>query len=111
MLINHSGIERSPPELYHPWKTQPNYDGEYDKVYNFEQLSIKYGPLSGLVSKDYACKVHQMIHIFLKGYIYETWTKPRRSKQYGKVRFKTGGKGNKYLRITEAEVLKKTSLE
>jgi hypothetical protein len=91
----------------------PDYSNEDDDDYDFEQLSISCAPTAGLIFKTDARKVHQLIHGFVQGEIAETWVKPNKKKQNGRLDFKAlqahyGGEGNKSVRIKEAEVLRRT---
>jgi hypothetical protein len=91
----------------------PDYEGEDDDDYDFEQLSIKCAPLSGLIYKTDARKVHQLIHGFVQGEAAETWIKPRERRQDGRTDFKAlqahyGGEGSKSVRIKEADILRNT---
>jgi hypothetical protein len=66
--------------------------------------------LVGVFYKTDARKVHQLIHGFVQGEIAETWIKHKEKRQNGRLDFKAlqahyGGKGNKSVRIKEAEVL------
>ena len=93
---------------------EPVYDLEEEIDYDFEQLTIDCAPLTGLVFKTDARRVHQLIHGFVQGEVAETWIKPKEKKQNGRLDFEAlqahyGGEGNKSVRIREAEVLR-TSL-
>ena len=90
---------------------QPDYDLENENDYDFEQLAINCAPLTGLVFKTDARKVHQLIHGFVQGETAETWIKPKEKKQNGRIDFLAlkahfGGEGNKSVRIQEAELLR-----
>jgi hypothetical protein len=55
--------------------------------------------------------VHQLIHGFVQGETAETWIKATKKKQNGRLDYLAlqahyGGKGNKLIRIKEAEVLR-----
>ena len=89
----------------------PDYAIEAEDDYDFEQLSIHCAPLTGLVFKTDARKVHQLIHGFVQGETAETWIKPKEKRQNGRLDFQAlqahyGGEGNKSVRIKEAEVLR-----
>jgi hypothetical protein len=91
----------------------PDYAEEDEPDPDFEKMTISAAPLTGLVFKTDARKVHQLIHGFVQGEIAETWIKPKEKKQNGRLDFKAlqahyGGEGNKSVRIKEAEVLRKT---
>ena len=89
----------------------PDYDLEEQIDHDFEQLTIDCAPLTGLVFKTDARKVHQLIHGFVQGEIAETWIKPKEKRQNGRIDYEAllahyGGEGNKSVRIKEAEVLR-----
>jgi hypothetical protein len=91
--------------------TAPDYSNEHED--DFEQLTIDCAPLTGLVFKTDARKVHQLVHGFVQGEIAETWVTPREKKQDGRIdtqalRDHYAGEGNKTVRIKEAETLRKT---
>lgn len=91
----------------------PDYALEDELDFDFEQLTIDCAPLTGLVFKTDARKVHQLIHGFVQGEIAETWIKPTERRQNGRIDFQAlhahyGGEGNKSVRIKEAEVLRTT---
>jgi hypothetical protein len=92
---------------------QPDYEIENQPDFDFEQLTINCAPLTGIVFKTDARKVHQLIHGFVQGETSETWIKPKEKKQNGRLDFQAlqahyGGEGNKSVRIKEAEVLRTT---
>ena len=92
---------------------QPDYDLESQADYDFESLAIDCAPLTGLVFKTDARKVHQLIHGFVQGETSETWIKPREKRQNGRLDYQAllahyGGEGNKSVRIKEAESLRTT---
>ena len=67
-------------------------------------------PLSYLTYKTYARKVHYLIHRFIQGETTETWINPKDRKQDGLLEYLAlldhyGVKGNKAVRIKEAEAL------
>ena len=77
----------------------PNYNGEDDEDYDFDQLFINCDMLSGLVYKTDARSLHQLIHGFVQGGGSDTWIKHREKKRDWRVNFKAlqahyGGKGN-----------------
>jgi hypothetical protein len=79
---------------------------------NFEQLSIKCTPLTGLVFDADALKVHQLVQGFVQGETAETWVKPHERRKNGRVDVASltahyGGEGNKMVLIQEAETLRK----
>ncbi len=89
---------------------EPDYEEEEEEDVNFEKLCVAAAPLEGAIFKNDACKVHQMIHEFVQGDTAETWIKPTAKKQNGRTSYMAlkahyGGKGNKSVRITEAEAL------
>jgi hypothetical protein len=91
----------------------PDYGLEAEPDFDFEQLSINCAPLTGLIFKTDARKVHQLIHGFIQGEIAETWIKPKEKRQDGRIDYQAlaahyGGEGNKSVRIAEAEVLRTT---
>ena len=91
----------------------PDYSLEEEDDYDFEQLAISCAPLTGLIFKSDARKVHQLIHGFVQGETSETWIKPKEKRQNGRLDYKAlqahyGGEGNKSVRIKEAEVLRNT---
>ena len=91
----------------------PDYALELEADFDFEQLTIDCAPLTGLVFKTDARKVHQLIHGFVQGELAETWIKPTERRQNGRIDFQAlhahyGGEGNKSVRIKEAEVLRTT---
>jgi hypothetical protein len=91
----------------------PDYAIESQPDFDFEQLTIDCAPLTGIVYKTDARKVHQLIHGFVQGETSETWIKPREKRQNGRLDFQAlqahyGGEGNKSVRIKEAEVLRTT---
>jgi hypothetical protein len=93
---------------------EPDYTIEEEDDYDFEQLSINCAPLTGLIFKTDARKVHQLIHGFVQGETAEVWIKPKEKKKNGRIDLLAlqahyGGEGNKKVRIKEAEVLR-TSL-
>ena len=67
----------------------PNYDEKDDEAYDFEKFSNKCAPLCILICKTDARKLHQMIHVFLKGNYSKTWIKPRKEKLDGQVNLKS----------------------
>ena len=92
---------------------EPDREGEEEKDFDFEQMSIKCAPLEGVVYKTDSRKVHQLIHGLVQGEVAEAWIKPKEKKQDGRTDYKAlkahyGGEGNKSVRIKEAEVLRTT---
>jgi hypothetical protein len=93
-------------------ETDYEHEDEDEEDFDFEQLSIKCAPLVGLFYKTDARKVlYQLIHGFVQGETAETWIKPKKKRQNGRLGFKAlqahyGGEGNKSVRIKEAEVLR-----
>jgi hypothetical protein len=90
----------------------PDYEDEDNNDDNddFEQLLIKCAPLSGLIFKTDAHKVHQFIHGFMQGETAETWIKPREKRQDSQTDFKAlqahyGGEGSKSIRIRKPRFL------
>jgi hypothetical protein len=91
---------------------EPDYSLEAEEDYDYEQLTINCAPLTGLVFKADATKVHQLIHGFVQGETSETWIKPSERRKNGRIDYLAllahyGGEGNKSVRIQEAEVLRK----
>ena len=67
-------------------------------------------PLTDLNYKIDARKVHQLIHVLVKVETSNTWIKPKENMQYGQLDYLSllaqyGGKGNKAVRIKEADAL------
>ena len=67
-----------------------------------------------LAYKKYASKVHQLIHVFVKGKTAEMWINPKERKKDGQLDDLSlldhyGGEGNKVVRIKYSEALR-TSL-
>ena len=86
---------------------------EEEEDFDFQQLSIKCAPTTGLIYKNDAQKVHQLIHGFVQGKVAKTWIKPIVKRQSGQLDYKAlqahyGDEGNKLVRIKEAEVLRRT---
>ena len=113
LLINNYGTEQSTPDLQICENPEPNYDEEDDEEYDFQNLSINCAPLSGIIYKTDARKLHQMIHGFVKWETAEIWIKLREKTRDGRVEFKAlqaqyEGKDNKAVHIEEAEVLRNT---
>ena len=87
-----------------------DYAIELQPDYNFEQLSINCVTLDGLTYKTYARKFYQLIHGFVQGETSETWINPKERKQGDRMDYLAlmahyGGKGNKAVRVKEAEAL------
>ena len=55
----------------------PANNGEDDKDYGSENLSINCAPFSGILLKTDVHKVNQLIHVFAQGGTFETCIKPR----------------------------------
>lgn len=92
---------------------QPDYALEAENDYDFEELSVNCAPMTGLVFKTDARKVHQLIHGFVQGETSETWIKASERRNNGRLDYLAllahyGGEGNKAVRIKEAENLRKT---
>jgi hypothetical protein len=92
---------------------EPDYEEEDEEDSDFEKLCIATAPLTGLVFKTDARKVHQLIHSFVQGEAAETWIKPIAKRQNGRITYFAlkahyGGEGNKSVRISEAEGLRTT---
>ena len=90
----------------------PDYAIESQPNYNFKQLSINCVSLSGLTYKTDSSKAHNLIHGFVKGETAETWINTKERKQDVRLNYLTllahyGGKGNKAVRVKEAEALRK----
>ena len=88
----------------------PYYTIELQPDYDFEQLSINCVPLTGLTYKIDAIKMHILIHVFGQGETAKMWINPKEKYQdvrldYISLLDRYGGKGNKAVRIKEAEAL------
>ena len=89
----------------------PDYSLELEPDFDFEQLAIASSPLTGLIFKNDARKVHQIIHGFVQGELAENWIKPKERRQDGRIDYMAlkahyGGEGNKAILIKEAESIR-----
>ena len=80
------------------------------RYFNFEPLLVNCVPLTDVTYKTDAMKVHQLIHVFLKGETAETWTRTKERNQDRRLDYlyllaHYWGEGNRALHIKEAEVL------
>ena len=66
----------------------PDYSLEEEEDFDFEQLAISCAPLTGLIFKSDARKVHQLINGFMQGETSETWIKSKVKRQKGRLDFK-----------------------
>ena len=88
----------------------PDYAIESQPDYDFDQLYINCVPLTGLTDKTHARKVHQIVHSFVQGKNAETWINTKERKQDSQLEYLAlldhyGDKGNKIVRIKEADAL------
>ena len=72
--------------------------------------------MAGLTYKTDARKVHQLIHGFVQGETAETWINPKERKQDGRLEYLAllahyWGKGNKGVRVKEAEALQTSFID
>jgi hypothetical protein len=89
----------------------PDHKIESEPDCNFKQLTIDCAHLIGAVFKIDARKVHHLIHGFVQGKTAEVWVKQSERRQNGQLDLQAlqahcGGKGNKTVRIKEAENLR-----
>ena len=87
-----------------------DYTIESQPDYNFDQFSINSVPLTGLTYKIDAGKVRQLIQGFVQGETKETWINPKERNKDGILDYSSllahyRGKGNKAVRIKEADAL------